>query len=122
MSDPRTEVVAAGYGATIDIRGASKSAITGDPRDEWCAGLIERPPAGAHALEAGCGGGNAETDALAERHRLTAVDLPSAQLRRVRARVPAADHLLAGPTTVELPRGSLDAVAAFYVHWILGRT
>ena len=89
MSDPRTELVAAGYDATIDTREAGKSAIA---------------------------------RALAERRLLAAVDLSPAQLRRVRERVPAADHLLAGPTTVEFPRGSLDAVAAFYVHPILGRT
>ena len=115
MSDPRCQLVAAGYDAMIDTWEVWRAQITEDPRGIWCAELLDRLPARSRVVELGCGGGTAETRALAERFQLTAVDLSSTQLRRARARVPGADYLLADLTTVELPRGSLDAVAAFYV-------
>ena len=115
MSDPRCQLVAAGYDLMIDTWEVWRAQITEDPRGIWCAELLDRLPAGSRVVELGCGGGTAETRALAERFQLTAVDLSSTQLRRARARVPGADYLLADLTTVELPRGSLDAVAAFYV-------
>ena len=37
MSDPRSELVAAGYDAMIDTWEAWKAQITEDPRDTWCA-------------------------------------------------------------------------------------
>ena len=114
MSDPRSQLIAAGYDAMIDTWEAWKAQITG-PRDTRCAELLDRLPAGSRVVELGCGGGTAETRAPAERFQLTAVDLSTAQLRRARARVPGADYLLADLTTVELRPGSLAAVAAFYV-------
>lgn len=115
MSDPRTSLVAAGYDAMIDTWEAWKARIEDDPRAEWCGELLERLPTGARVVELGCGGGTDETRGLAERFRLTGVDLSEGQLRRARERVPAAGYLLADLTTVEFPTGSLDAVASFYV-------
>lgn len=115
MSDPRTALVAAGYDAMIDTWESWKARIEDDPRDEWCAELLERLPRGATVVELGCGGGTTETRALAERFRLTGVDLSETQLVRARSRVPRAAYLHADLTTVEFPPGSLDAVASFYV-------
>jgi cyclopropane fatty-acyl-phospholipid synthase-like methyltransferase len=66
-------------------------------------------------VELGCGGGTPETRALAERFRLTAVDLSRAQLTRARRRVSEAAYLHADLTTVEFAPRSVDAVASFYV-------
>jgi SAM-dependent methyltransferase len=115
MTDPRISVVAAGYDAMVDTWEAWKARIEDDPRAEWCDELRNRLPDGARVVELGCGGGTDESRALAERFRLTGVDLSEAQLRRARERVPAADYLLADLTTVEFPSEALDAVAAFYV-------
>jgi cyclopropane fatty-acyl-phospholipid synthase-like methyltransferase len=115
MTDPRVSLVAAGYDAMLDTFEAWKARIEDDPRAEWCGELLDRLPDGAHVVELGCGGGTDETRALAERFRLTGVDLSEAQLRRARERVPTADYLLADLTTVEFTVDSLDAVASFYV-------
>ena len=115
MSDPRTALVAAGYDAMIDTWESWKARIEDDPRDDWCRELLGRLPRGATVVELGCGGGTTETRDLAERFRLTGVDLSEAQLVRARSRVPDAAYLLADLTTIEFPPGSLDAVASFYV-------
>ena len=115
MSDPRTALVAEGYDAMIDTWEAWKDRIEDDPRSEWCDELVERLAPGARVVELGCGGGTAETRAMARRFRLTGVDLSEAQLARARVRAPEADYLHADLTTVDFDAGSLDGVASFYV-------
>lgn len=114
QGDPRTRLVGAGYDAMIETWESWKSKITNDPRAEWCAELLARLPRGARVVELGCGGGTEETAILAERFRLTGIDLSTAQLERARERVPGAEFLLADFTEIELEQGSIDAVAAFY--------
>ena len=114
MSDPRTQLVGAGYDAMADTWEAWKERITGDPRAEWCDELVTRLAKGARVVELGCGGGAAGTARLAQRFQLTGVDLSEEQLRRARERVPAADFLHADFTEIEFVPGSVDAVAAFY--------
>ena len=115
MSDPRTALVAAGYDAMVDTWESWKTEIEDDPRAAWGDELLERLPDGATVVELGCGGGTTETRALAERFRLTGVDLSDAQLARARERVPGAAYLHADLTAVEFPACSLDALASFYV-------
>jgi SAM-dependent methyltransferase len=115
VTDPRTSLVAAGYDAMVDTYEAWKERIEGDPTAEWCAELVGRLAPGATVIELGCGGGTGETRLLAERFRLTGIDISAVQLERARQRVPAAVYLQADITTIGRPAGSLDAVAAFYV-------
>ena len=115
MSDPRTALVAAGYDAMVDTWEAWKARIADDPRDEWCDELLTRLPRGARVVELGCGGGTRETRRLAERFRLTGIDLSAEQLRRARKRVPGAEFVHADVTELELPAGTVDAFASFYV-------
>jgi SAM-dependent methyltransferase len=114
MTDARTQLVGAGYDAMIDTWEAWRARIEDDPRDEWCDELVARLAPFARVVELGCGGGTAETKRLAERFRLTGVDLSGEQLRRARQRVPEADFLQADFTVVDFEPGSVDAVAAFY--------
>ena len=114
MSDPRTQLVAAGYDAMADTWEAWKAQIADDPRAEWLDDLVARLPEGARVVELGCGGGTRETALLAGRFRVTGVDLSAEQLRRACERVPGADFHLADLTEVEFERGSLAAVVAFY--------
>lgn len=114
MSDPRTQIVGAGYDAMVDTWESWAARIGDDPRHEWLDELVERLPAGARVVELGCGGGTAETKILAERFRLTGVDLSREQLRRARTRVPEAAFVHADFTEVEFEPSSLAAVAAFY--------
>src|SRR5262249_49096897 len=75
MTDQRTALVAAGYDAMIDTWESWKAQITDDRRREWCEELLARLEPGATVIELGCGGGSDETRVLAERFRLTGVDL-----------------------------------------------
>ena len=114
MTDSRTRLVGAGYDAMVDTWESWTSQITDDPRAEWCDELLARLPEGARVVELGCGGGTPETKLLAERFRLTGIDLSEAQLERARTRVPSAEYIRADFTELELEPGSADAVAAFY--------
>jgi hypothetical protein len=56
MTDPRTQLVGAGYDAMIDTRAAWRARIAGDPRREWCNELVMRLAPGATVVELGCRG------------------------------------------------------------------
>jgi cyclopropane fatty-acyl-phospholipid synthase-like methyltransferase len=114
VTDPRAQLVAAGYDAMADEWERWAGRVAHDPRAEWLDELVRRLPAGARVVELGCGGGTRETAVLARRFRLTGVDLSHEQLRRARARVPEAEFVLADLTAVEFEPGSVDAVTAFY--------
>ena len=115
MSDPRTELVAAGYDAMAETWEDWSARITDDPRHDWLEQLIAVLPADARVVELGCGNGTRETRELAARTRLTGVDLSEEQLRRARERVPEAEFVHGDLTSIEFEAGSLDAVASFYV-------
>jgi SAM-dependent methyltransferase len=114
VSDPRTRLVGAGYDAMTDTWESWKAQIADDPRADWCGELLVRLPDNARVLELGCGGGAPETKVLAERFRLTGVDLSIEQLRRARVRIPEAEFVHADFTELDFEPGSIDAVAAFY--------
>ena len=115
MPDPRTQLVADGYDAIGETFAEWRERIVGDPRDEWEAELVARLEEGARLLELGCGGGSPETRRLAQRFRLTGVDISPRQVERARGAVPEAEFICADFTELELPPGSFDAVASFYV-------
>jgi SAM-dependent methyltransferase len=114
VTDLRTRLVGAGYDAMADTWESWKAQITSDPRAEWCEELASRLSTGARVVELGCGGGTAETAALAERFEVLGVDLSEEQLRRARERVPGARFVHADFTELELEPGSVDAVVAFH--------
>lgn len=114
MTDPRMQLVAAGYDSMVDTWEDWVARIEDDPRARWADELLDRLPEGARIVELGCGGGTAETTLLARRFRLTGVDLSAEQLQRAADRVPEAELVQADFTELELEPGSVDAVAAFY--------
>ena len=65
-------------------------------------------------LELGCGAGVPDTQRLAERFRVTGVDISSEQVRRARENVPTAHFVEADLTSLELERASFEAVVALY--------
>jgi SAM-dependent methyltransferase len=115
VPDPRTQIVAEGYDAIGDVFAEWRTRITEDPRQEWEAELVSRLGDGARVVELGCGAGSPETERLAQRFRLTGVDISPRQVERARAAIPDAEFLCTDLTELELPAGSFDAVAAFYV-------
>jgi SAM-dependent methyltransferase len=115
VPDPRTQIVSEGYDAMGDVFAEWRTRIAGDPRREWEDELVSRLVEGALVLELGCGSGTPETKRLAERFRLTGVDISPRQVERARMAIPEAEFLCADFTELELPVGSFDAVVAFYV-------
>jgi cyclopropane fatty-acyl-phospholipid synthase-like methyltransferase len=114
MSDPRTRIVGDGYDAMSDDFAAWRDRIGGDPRERWRGELASRLADGARVLELGCGNGVPDTQALAERFRVTGIDISGEQVARARENVPAATFVQADFTTLDMDAGSFDAVAAFY--------
>ena len=114
MADPRTELVGRGYDAIGEHFTEWRDRIVGDPRREWAEEIESRLEDGARVLELGCGSGVPDTQRLAARFRLTAVDISGEQLHRARAAVPEAVLIQADFTALELEPGSFDAVVSFY--------
>jgi cyclopropane fatty-acyl-phospholipid synthase-like methyltransferase len=114
MTDARVELVGAGYDVIADRFVEWSAEIEDAHRSRWRQELVERLPAEARVLELGCGAGLADTRILAERFRVTGVDVSVEQIGRARVNVPAADFVLADFTQLELAAASFDAVAAFY--------
>jgi len=107
--------VAAGYDEIGEAFAEWRKRFANDPRREWEDELVARLEPGARVLELGCGSGTEETKRLAARFRLTGVDISERQVERARLAVPDAEFVCADVTELELPAGSFDAVASFYV-------
>ena len=114
MNDPRTDLVARGFDAIADDYLEWTTRIDGDPKLAYAGELSTRLPIGARVLELGCGAGEPCTRFLADRFRVTGVDVSDEQIKRARENVPSADFVQADFTTLEYAPGSFDAVAAFY--------
>ncbi len=114
MTDPRTDTVARGYDEIADRFAEWVTEIEDDPRRRFRQEILDRLPPGARVLELGCGAGTSDTHLLAERFRVTGVDISSEQLQRARTNVPKAEFVHADMTELELRAGSFDGVAAFY--------
>jgi cyclopropane fatty-acyl-phospholipid synthase-like methyltransferase len=114
VSDPRTELVGAGYDAMVDTWESWAAQIEDDPRQAWASDLAGRLGRGARVLELGCGGGTRETRELASRFEVTGVDLSERQLERACERAPDARFVQGDFTAVEFEPGSFDAVVSFY--------
>jgi cyclopropane fatty-acyl-phospholipid synthase-like methyltransferase len=114
VTDARVEIVGAGYDVIADRFVEWSAEIEDAHRSRWRQELVERLPDEARVIELGCGAGLADTRILAERFRVTGVDVSVEQIRRARVNVPTADFVLADFTQLELATASFDAVAAFY--------
>jgi predicted TPR repeat methyltransferase len=115
VRDDVRRVIESGYDAMADRFAAWQREIEGSTRLERIEELLELLPANPDVLELGVGAGVRSTRLLAERGRLTGVDLSAEQLRRARARIPDATFLHADFTELELDSESFDAVVAAYV-------
>jgi ubiquinone/menaquinone biosynthesis C-methylase UbiE len=108
-------VIEKGYDAMADRFAAWQRKIEGSTRLERVEELLALLPERPDVLELGVGAGIGSTRTLAERGRLTGVDISAEQLRRARERIPAATFLHGDFTELELERESFDAVVAAYV-------
>src|SRR5262245_34972256 len=87
MDDPR-QLVAAGYDAMASRFDEWQKQIVGSPRMRYLDKLLPLLPPHPDLLELGCGAGVESTRVLAQRGRLTGVDISEAQLTLARQRVP----------------------------------
>jgi SAM-dependent methyltransferase len=114
VTDPRVQIVADGYDEMGGTFAEWRDRIVGDPRAAWRGELVSRLPVGSRVLELGCGSGVPDTQLLADRFRVTGVDVSPEQVRRAAAAVPSADFVCADFTELQLEPGSFEGVAAFY--------
>lgn len=83
-------------------------------RERYTSVLLDELPAGAEVLDLGCGAGVPTTQTLAQRFKVTGVDISARQTALARQNVPQARFVQADMTQLNFPPASFDAVAAFY--------
>ncbi len=115
MRDHIRRIVETGYDSMADRFAEWQREVVGSTRFERIQELLELLPDRPDVLELGVGAGVRSTRMLAERGRLTGVDVSSEQLDRARRRVPTATLLHADVTELELAAASFDGVVAAYV-------
>ncbi len=114
MTDPK-RVVEAGYDVVAERFADWQKQVEDAPRLRYVDELLTLLPQDADVLELGCGAAVHSTRLLAERSRLTGVDISAAQIERAAARVPAATFVHADIATIDFPPESFDAVVSLYV-------
>lgn len=77
-------------------------------------GLLDRLDDGSAVLDVGCGAGVPIAKSLAERHRVTGVDVSPEMVRLARRHVPSGDFRCADVMSVCFEPSSFDAVVALY--------
>jgi SAM-dependent methyltransferase len=112
-TDPK-KIVADGYDQVAE-RYLAWSAFDPSPeRMRYLALLLDLLPGSAEVLELGCGAGVPITQALAERGRVTGVDISAEQIALAERLVPDATFIQADMTELDFPAESFDAVVGFY--------
>ena len=76
--------------------------------------LIERLPANAKVLDAGCGAGIPISQMLSEHFDVTGVDFSEAQIRLAKKNVPNAEFLCEDMTKLNFPENSFDGITSYY--------
>ena len=115
MNEHVKQLVAAGYDAMADDFADWQRGVRGSERLERLEDLLRRLPLQPDVLELGSGAGVRSTRVLAERGRLTGVDISEEQVRRARERIPEARFVHGDVMDVEFAESTFDAVVAFYV-------
>lgn len=83
--------------------------------------LTRRLTNGVHVLDIGCGAVVPIARRLAQRFRVTGVDISSEQIRRAQMNVPEGTFIQGDIMSVTFPPSSFDAVVAFYTIFHLPR-
>ncbi len=107
------QVVERGYDQIAEEYLASKEALDQQIEALLC-GLTAGLGPGGRVLDLGCGAGVPVTQWLAERFRVTGVDLSAAQLALAREHLPGAALIRGDMGTIAFAPGSFDAVMSCY--------
>jgi SAM-dependent methyltransferase len=112
--DSRIRIVADGYDRLAERYRGWASQTGTDPRDAVLGTFMDALPNGARVLDLGCGTGETSTGRLAERFRVTGVDLSARQIDLARRHVPGAAFIHGDFTRLAFADASFDGVTAFY--------
>lgn len=101
-----------GYNAMASEYLASRAMKAADMRalDEF----IQRLPANAKVLDAGCGAGIPVAKKLSEQLDVTGVDFSEKQIELAKSNVPGATFLCRDMTELDFPEGVFDGICSFY--------
>jgi SAM-dependent methyltransferase len=101
-----------GYNTIADRYLAERTRDSADVR--LLDDLIERLPADAEVLDAGCGAGIPISQMLGERFQVIGVDFSEAQIELARKNVPNAKFLCEDMTKLAFPENTFDGITSYY--------
>jgi SAM-dependent methyltransferase len=108
------EIVRAGYDRVAERYRALEHDSARWPRASWLGRLTENLPPGAAVLDLGCASGVPVAAELAERYRVTGVDISPEHIRQAARNVPDAEFVCADARTVTFGDGHFDAAVSLY--------
>jgi ubiquinone/menaquinone biosynthesis C-methylase UbiE len=106
--------VAQGYDQIADRHREWALQVRVDERNRYLQVLIDHAQRGMHLLDLGCGTGVPTTRRLAERYRVTGVDISVANAKQAAINVPRAQIICGDMSNIHFPPESFDAISAFY--------
>jgi ubiquinone/menaquinone biosynthesis C-methylase UbiE len=106
------KTVKEGYNAIADRYLAERTRDSEDVR--LLQEFIERLPADANVLDAGCGAGIPISQRLSERFQVTGVDFSEAQIELAKKNVPNAAFLCEDMTELDFPENSFEGITSYY--------
>ena len=106
------KTVKEGYNAIADRYLAERTRDSEDVR--LLNELMERLPANAKVLDAGCGAGLPISLMLSERFHVTGVDFSEAQIKLAKRNVPNAQFLCQDMTKLDFPENTFDGITSYY--------
>ena len=106
------KTVREGYNAIADRYLAERTRDSADVR--LLEDFMERLPAKAEVLDAGCGAGIPISQMLSERFHVTGVDFSEAQIHLARENVPNAKFLCEDMTRLDFPDDTFDGITSYY--------
>jgi SAM-dependent methyltransferase len=111
--DPR-RIVANGYDKIAQRFQEWGANLRIEERDRYIQVLLDHATRGMPLLDLGCGNGLPFTKQLAERYRVTAVDISPVQAKLAARNVPRAQVICGDMSNMHFPPESFDAISAFY--------
>jgi len=106
------KTVKEGYNAIADRYLAERTRDSEDVR--LLHEFMERLPARARVLDAGCGAGIPISQMLSERFQVTGVDFSEAQIELARKHVPGASFVCQDMTKLDFPAETFDGICSYY--------